>query len=99
MLSIRLRRMGSAKKPFFRVIVTEARSPRESAFVEILGNYNPRSKPATVEIDKERLNHWVRRGARPSDSVRTLLAGHLTKDRGAVAAAPAAPASTEPTAS
>ncbi len=100
MLSIRLRRMGASKQPYFRVVVTEARSPREGAFVEILGNYNPRTKPATVEIDKERLNHWIRKGARPSDSVRTLLAGHLTKDRGAVAvAAPAAPETTEPTAS
>ena len=99
MLSIRLRRMGSAKKPYFRVVVTQARSPREGAFVEILGNYNPRSKPATVEIDRERVNHWIRKGARPSDSVRTLLASHLTRDRGAVAAAPAAPENTEPTAS
>lgn len=87
MLSIRLRRMGSKKKPFFRVVVTEARNPREGAFVEVLGNYNPRSKPATVELDKARIEHWIKQGARPSDSVRTLLAGHLTKDRGAVVAA------------
>ncbi len=87
MLSIRLRRMGAKKKPYFRVVVTETRSPREGAFVEILGNYNPRTKPATVEIDRERLNHWIGKGARPSDSVRTLIAGHLTKDRSAVAAA------------
>ncbi|MGE3276068.1 MAG: 30S ribosomal protein S16 [Vicinamibacterales bacterium] len=83
MLSIRLRRTGSKKRPFYRVVVTEARTPREGAFVEILGFYNPRTKPATVEIDRDRVAHWVKQGARPSDSVRTLLARHLTRDRGA----------------
>jgi small subunit ribosomal protein S16 len=74
MLAIRLRRMGSAKKPFFRVVVTEARTARESSFVENVGTYNPRSKPAAVEVNKERIQHWLGRGAQPSDSVRTLLA-------------------------
>ena len=86
MLSIRLRRMGSTKKPFFRVVVQEARSARDSSFVENLGTYNPRSKPATVELNKGRVEHWLKQGARPSDSVRTLLAKHLSKDLGAVAA-------------
>jgi small subunit ribosomal protein S16 len=86
MLSIRMRRAGSKKRPYYRVVVTEARDPREGAFKEILGTYNPRSKPATVEIDRERLNHWIKQGARPSDSVRTLMARHLTKDRSAAAA-------------
>ena len=80
MLAIRLRRMGSAKKPYFRVVVTEARSARESSFVENLGTYNPRSKPAKVEINKERIQYWLQKGARPSDSVRTLLARHVTRD-------------------
>ena len=80
MLSIRLRRMGSSKKPFFRVVVTEARSARDSSFVENLGTYNPRSKPAQVEINKVRVEHWLKQGARPSDSVRTLLANHLVRD-------------------
>ncbi len=86
MLSIRLRRMGSTKKPYFRVVVTEARTARDSSFVENVGTYNPRSKPAQVELNKERLQHWISKGARPSDSVRTLLAKHLTKDLGAVVA-------------
>jgi small subunit ribosomal protein S16 len=86
MLSIRMRRTGSKKRPYYRVVVTEGREPREGSFVEILGTYNPRTKPATVEIDKGRVEHWVKRGARPSDSVRTLLARHLTRDRGAVEA-------------
>ena len=92
MLSIRMRRTGSKKRPFFRVVVTEARSPREGGFIEVVGFYNPRTKPAVVEIDRARVSHWLKAGARPSDSVRTLLARHLTKDRGAVVeAAPAAP--------
>jgi small subunit ribosomal protein S16 len=85
-----MRRMGSAKKPFFRVVVQEARSARDSSFVENLGTYNPRSKPAKVEINKERLSHWIKQGARPSDSVRTLIAKHLSKDLSAPAPVPAA---------
>ena len=86
MLSIRLRRQGSTKKPYFRVVVTEARSPRDSSFVENVGTYNPRSKPATVVINKARVEHWLKQGAKPSDTVRTLLDKHLTRDLGAVAA-------------
>ena len=80
MLSIRLRRAGSAKKPHFRVVVTEARSKRDGSFVENVGTYNPRSKPAQVNINKARIEHWQKRGARPSDSVRTLLRRHLSRD-------------------
>jgi small subunit ribosomal protein S16 len=91
MLAIRLRRMGSSKKPYFRVVVTEARSARDSSFVENLGTYNPRSRPAKVEINKERMQHWLKQGARPSDSVRTLLQRHLSRDLAApVADAPVA---------
>ena len=97
MLSIRMRRVGSKKKPYFRVVVTEARSARESSFVENLGTYNPRTKPARVDIDKVRITHWLKQGAQPSDSVRTLIARHLTSDLSepartteAAAAAPAA---------
>ena len=80
MLAIRMMRVGSKKKPFYRVVVTEARSARESSFVENLGTYNPRSKPAQVEINKERIQHWLKQGAQPSDSVRTLIANHLSRD-------------------
>jgi small subunit ribosomal protein S16 len=86
MLAIRMRRVGSKKKPYFRVVVTEARAARESDFVENVGTYHPRSKPARVEINKERVQHWLKMGARPSDSVRTLLAKHMTRDLGASAA-------------
>ena len=84
MLCIRMRRTGSKKRPFFRVVVSEARSKKEGEFIEVLGFYNPRTKPAVVEINKERINHWIKNGARPTDSVRTLLARHLTKDRAIV---------------
>ena len=95
MLSIRMRRTGSKKRPYYRVVVAEARDPREGAFKEILGTYNPRLKPAKVEVNRERLAHWIKQGARPSDSVRTLMARHLTRDTSAtvepVTAEPAAP--------
>jgi len=74
MLAIRLRRAGSKGRPFFRIVVTEAKTAREGRFVEVLGHYNPRTKPESVQIDRERLAHWLSRGAEPSDTVRTLLA-------------------------
>jgi small subunit ribosomal protein S16 len=78
MLAIRLRRAGSKKRPFFRVVVADSRAARDSSFVEILGHYNPRTKPALVDVSKERVDYWLSKGARPSDSVRTLMARHLT---------------------
>jgi len=90
MVAIRLRRAGSKKRPFFRVVVTDSKAARDSKFVEILGNYNPRTKPALVNINTERVNFWISKGAQPSDSVRTLIARHLT---------PAAPAPAAGTAS
>ena len=80
MLSIRLTRMGSKKKPYFRLVVTEGRSALQSSFVENLGTYNPRTKPAKVELNRERVQYWLTKGAKPSDSVRTLLAKHVTRD-------------------
>jgi small subunit ribosomal protein S16 len=78
-----MRRAGSKKKPYFRVVVTEARAARESNFIENVGTYDPRSKPARVELDRQRIEHWLKQGAQPSDSVRTLLARHVTRDRSA----------------
>ena len=92
MLSIRMTRVGSKKKPYFRVVVTEGRTALQSSFVENLGTYNPRTKPAKVEINKERIQYWLQKGARPSDSVRTLLARHVTRDLSAPVEAPGAPA-------
>jgi len=86
MVAIRLRRAGSKKRPFFRVVVTDSRAARDSSFVEILGHYNPRSRPAVVKVDKERLDTWIKQGAQMSDSVRTLVARHLTVPAAASAA-------------
>ncbi|MES1165124.1 MAG: 30S ribosomal protein S16 [Verrucomicrobiota bacterium] len=91
MVAIRLRRAGSKKRPFFRVVVTDSRAARDSSFIEILGHYNPRTKPALVDVNTERVAHWMSKGAQPSDSVRTLIARHLTVKP--VAAEPAAAAS------
>ena len=74
MLVIRLRRAGSKKRPFFRVVVTDSRAARDSSFVEVLGHYNARSKPETLQLNRERLEFWSGKGAQASDTVRTLLA-------------------------
>ena len=73
MLVIRMRRAGSKNRSFFRIVVTESRSAREGRFTEVLGHYNPRTKPETLVVDRERLAHWIKSGAQPSDSVRTLI--------------------------
>ena len=73
MLAIRLRRMGSKKRPYFRVVVTDSRTARDSSFVEVLGYYNPRTKPERLELKRDRFDHWVKAGAQPSDSIRTLV--------------------------
>jgi small subunit ribosomal protein S16 len=85
MLVIRMRRMGAKKNPFYRLVVAEQRSARESDFVESLGMYNPSTKPETLALDRERYAYWVGKGAQPSDTVRTLVKRH----KGDVAAAPA----------
>ena len=73
MLVIRLRRAGSKKRPFFRVVVTDSRAARDSSFVEVLGHYNARSKPETLKLDRERLAHWLKQGAQPSSTIETML--------------------------
>ena len=73
MLSIRLRRSGATKKPHYRVVVADSREPRDGRFVEVVGHYDPRKNPAVVKIDTERTDYWIGKGARPSDTVRSLL--------------------------
>jgi small subunit ribosomal protein S16 len=90
MLSIRMTRVGSKKKPYFRVVLSEGRSGLLGDVVENLGTYNPRSKPAEVNVNKARLAHWLKMGAKPSDSVRTLVRKHLSKDLSAQVETPAA---------
>ncbi len=73
MLSIRLRRTGTTKKPHYRVVVAEARDWRDGRFVEVLGHYDPRREPAVVSIDTARAQYWLEKGARPSETVKSLL--------------------------
>jgi small subunit ribosomal protein S16 len=70
---IRLRRMGANKRPFYRVVVADQRSPRDGRFIENIGKYHPLEDPSLIEIDQERALHWLRVGAQPSDQVRNLM--------------------------
>ena len=73
MLTIRLARIGKKKHPFYRVVVTEKTRPRNGRFVEIVGTYDPLKKPAAVQLDSERVEYWLGKGAQPSDTVRSLI--------------------------
>jgi small subunit ribosomal protein S16 len=77
MLSIRLRRTGTTKRPYYRVVVADSRAWRDGRFVEILGHYDPRKDPAVVKIDAARARYWIGKGARASDTVRSLLKRNL----------------------
>lgn len=73
MLMIRLARFGAKKKPTYRVVVIEKRSGRDSAAVEVLGHYNPVAQPAVVKLEHDRIQHWVKRGAQLSPTVKRLV--------------------------
>jgi small subunit ribosomal protein S16 len=70
---IRLTRRGTKKKPFYRIVVADSEAPRDGRFIEILGHYNPLTDPAQVQVNPERLQVWLEKGARPTDTVRSLL--------------------------
>ena len=72
-VKIRLKRMGAKKRPFYRVVVADARSPRDGRFIESVGYYDPLKDPKVFHVDDERIRHWMATGARPSDAVRELL--------------------------
>jgi small subunit ribosomal protein S16 len=65
--------MGAKKKPFYRVVVSERRQARDGRFVEIVGHYNPCTNPPSVELNLERLQHWIANGAQPSETVHSLI--------------------------
>ena len=73
MVKIRLRRMGAKKAPFYRIVVADARSPRDGRCIEEIGTYNPLTNPATVTVDAEKAQTWIKNGAQPTDTVRVLL--------------------------
>jgi len=73
MVKIRLRRVGARNKPIYRVVVADARAARDGAFIETIGHYNPLTEPATIHINEEKALEWLKRGAQPTDTVRSLF--------------------------
>ena len=72
-VKIRLTRKGAIKRPFYRIVAADSEAPRDGRFLEVVGHYNPLTDPAQVTIDEEKLNKWVERGAKISETVRSLL--------------------------
>ncbi|HEY2593982.1 MAG TPA: 30S ribosomal protein S16 [Chloroflexota bacterium] len=91
MVKIRLMRMGMKGAPTYRIVIADARSPRDGRIIENIGSYNPRTEPSTIVVDQERAKHWLSVGAQPSESVASLLrrAGVLQPRVSAAAEAPA----------
>ena len=73
MVKIRLKRMGAKKRPFYRIVVADARSPRDGRFIEEIGYYDPIREPATIKVDMERALYWIQHGAQPTETVRSLF--------------------------
>ena len=73
MVKIRLRRMGAKKAPFYRIVVADSRFPRDGRFIEEIGTYDPRTEPNTVKVDGDKAREWIKNGAQPTDTVKTLL--------------------------
>ena len=72
-VKIRLKRMGSKRKPFYRIVVADSRSPRDGRFIEAVGYYNPLTNPVDLKLNDEDILNWLQKGAQPSDTVRNLL--------------------------
>ncbi len=73
MVKIRLRRMGAKKNPYYRIVVADSRSPRDGRCIEEIGTYDPLTNPATINVDLEKAQTWIKNGAQPTDTVRGLL--------------------------
>ncbi len=73
MVKIRLRRMGAKKTPFYRIVVADSRYPRDGRFIEELGTYDPLKEPAEIKVDGERAMGWIKNGAQPTETVKSLL--------------------------
>ena len=73
MVKIRLKRMGAHKKPFYRVVVADSRTPRDGKFIEEIGYYNPLVEPPTIKIDDEKAKKWLENGAQPTETVKSLF--------------------------
>ncbi|MBE6897239.1 MAG: 30S ribosomal protein S16 [Clostridia bacterium] len=72
-VKIRLRRMGAKKAPFYRIVVADSRFPRDGRFIEEIGTYNPLTEPSEVKIDAEKAAQWIKNGAQPTDTVKSLF--------------------------
>ena len=75
---VRLTRVGSKKNPIWRIVVADQRSPRDGRFIEMIGHYNPQTEPSEIVIDDERLQHWLARGAQPTNTVKKLMKAKST---------------------
>lgn len=73
MVKIRLRRMGAKEAPYYRIIVADSRSPRDGRCIEEIGTYDPLTEPATITVDAEKAQQWIKNGAQPTDTVKALL--------------------------
>lgn len=82
-VKIRLRRMGAKKKPFYRIVVADSRSPRDGKFIEEIGYYNPLTTPKEVVVDAEKANNWIKNGAKPTDTVDRLFRENSVYSAGA----------------
>jgi small subunit ribosomal protein S16 len=91
MVKIRLRRMGAKKQPTYRFVVADSRSPRDGRFLEILGHYNPRTEPKTLEVNAEKAKEWLAKGAQPTETVRRLFAEKGIMERGPIPTTKRAP--------
>jgi small subunit ribosomal protein S16 len=91
MVKIRLRRMGAKKQPTYRFVVADSKAPRDGAFIEILGHYNPRTEPKTLEVNADKAKEWLSKGAQPTETVRRLFAEKGIMDRGPIPTTKRAP--------
>ncbi len=73
MVKIRLQRQGKKKAPFYHIVVADSRSPRDGKIIEQLGTYDPMTEPATIKLDKEKVEKWIKNGAKPTDTVKALI--------------------------
>ena len=73
MVKIRLQRVGAKKAPFYHIVVADSRSPRDGRIVEKIGTYDPMTDPATINLDKEKVDTWIKNGAKPTDTVKALI--------------------------
>lgn len=84
MVKIRLRRMGAKKQPTYRFVVADSKSPRDGRFIEILGHYNPRTEPKTLEVNADKAKEWLSKGAQPTETVKRLFAEKGIVERGPI---------------